>query len=103
MINDIKFVHPIDMQDGAIVISANDITTNFPYNAQSHLVFDHHSSEALCNSGQHDHYIIDTQASSAARDVWRHYGGDDAFPVCWQAMMAAVDKADSAQQTCERS
>ena len=31
LIDDIKFVHPKDMQDGKIDISNRDITTNLPY------------------------------------------------------------------------
>ena len=45
MIDDIKFVHPKDVQDGKIVLTANDITTNLPYIKGVHLSFDHHSSE----------------------------------------------------------
>src|SRR6202021_3764323 len=45
LIDEIMFVHPKDMQDGKIPISARDITTNLPYVAGCHLAFDHHSSE----------------------------------------------------------
>jgi hypothetical protein len=38
LIDDIKFVHPKDMQDGKVEITANDITTNLPYVAGAHLV-----------------------------------------------------------------
>ena len=31
LINDIKFVHPKDMQDGLIEVTDHDITTNLPY------------------------------------------------------------------------
>ena len=31
MIDEVKFVHPKDMQDGKVEISSNDITTNLPY------------------------------------------------------------------------
>ena len=31
MIDEIKFVHPKDMQDGKIEITSNDIITNLPY------------------------------------------------------------------------
>jgi nanoRNase/pAp phosphatase (c-di-AMP/oligoRNAs hydrolase) len=96
LIDDITFVHPKDMQDGKIAISGRDITTNLPYVEGVHLAFDHHLSETL-RTGQHDNHIIDADAPSAARVVWRHYGGHDAFPSAWDEMMAAVDKGDSAQ------
>ncbi|WP_286238123.1 exopolyphosphatase [Neptuniibacter halophilus] len=101
LIDDIKFVHPKDMQDGSIDITSADITTNLPYVASAHLVFDHHLSETLRNSGQPDNHIIDPDAPSAARVVWRHYGGHDAFPAEWDEMMEAVDKGDSAQYNRE--
>ena len=41
LIDEIKFVHPKDMQDGTITITENDIITNLPYVKQAHLVFDH--------------------------------------------------------------
>ncbi|NNC54920.1 MAG: exopolyphosphatase [Pseudomonadales bacterium] len=97
LIEDIKFVHPKDMQDGSIDISSRDITTNLPYVAEAHLVFDHHHSELLRNPGMHENYIIDASAPSAARVVWKHYGGHEAFPEKWDEMMDAVDKGDSAQ------
>ena len=97
LIDDIEFVHPKDMQDGKIEIGARDITTNLPYVPGAHLVFDHHDSELKRNDTSVESYVIDADAPSAARVVWRHYGGHDAFPVAWDEMMEAVDKADSAQ------
>jgi len=97
LIDDITFVHPKDMQDGKINISSRDITTNLPYVPGSHLCFDHHHSEVLRASGKQENHIIDPDAPSAARVVWRYYGGHDAFPAEWDEMMVAVDKGDSAQ------
>ncbi|MFZ6657586.1 exopolyphosphatase [Undibacterium sp. TJN19] len=98
MIEDILFVHPKDMQDGKIVVSENDISTNLPYVAGIHMAFDHHLSEALRNTdvdaGKH---VIEPDAPSAARVVYNYYGGLKAFPASWNEMMAAVDKGDSAQ------
>jgi nanoRNase/pAp phosphatase (c-di-AMP/oligoRNAs hydrolase) len=97
MIDEIKFVHPKDMQDGKIEIGPRDITTNLPYVAGAHLVLDHHSSEAIRNVGERANYIIHPDAPSAARVVYNHFGGSKAFPAAWNDMMVAVDKADSAQ------
>jgi len=99
LIDDILFVHPKDMQDGKIAITGRDITTNLPYVAAAHLVFDHHESETLRNSGERPNHIIRADAPSAARVVFQHYGGQAAFPRMTEAMMDAVDKADSAQFT----
>ena len=97
LIDDIKFVHPKDMQDGKVDITARDITTNLPYVAAAHLAFDHHLSETLRNSGERANHIIDPKAPSAARVVYDYYGGKKAFPEIADDMMVAVDKADSAQ------
>lgn len=97
MIDDIKFVHPKDMQDGKIEITERDITTNLPYVNGAHLVFDHHSSETLRNVEKRENHIIDPSALSAARVVYKYYGGKERFPKISDEMMTAVDKADSAQ------
>ncbi|MGX4641872.1 exopolyphosphatase [Massilia sp. SYSU DXS3249] len=97
LIDEILFVHPKDMQDGKIAISARDITTNLPYVAGAHLAFDHHLSETIRNTGLRPNHVIDPQAPSAARVVWNHYAGERVFPLAWNDMMAAVDKADSAR------
>jgi nanoRNase/pAp phosphatase (c-di-AMP/oligoRNAs hydrolase) len=99
LIDEITFVHPKDMQDGKVPITGRDITTNLPYVAAAHLAFDHHESETLRNTGERPNHIISATAPSAARVVYDHYGGRAAFPRVSEDMMAAVDKADSAQFT----
>ncbi|MDR2837620.1 MAG: exopolyphosphatase [Azonexus sp.] len=101
LIDDIKFVHPKDMQDGKVDISKRDITTNLPYVPGVHLAFDHHLSETLRNTGGQANHIIDAEAPSAARVVYDHYGGKATFPRISDAMMQAVDKSDSAQFTSD--
>jgi nanoRNase/pAp phosphatase (c-di-AMP/oligoRNAs hydrolase) len=96
LIDDILFVHPKDMQDGDVEITHRDITTNLPYVEGAHLVFDHHLSETI-RVGQLPNHIIDASAPSAARVVWRYYGGSTAFPRISDQMMDTVDRADSAQ------
>lgn len=96
LIDEIKFVHPKDMQDGKIEVAERDISTNLPYVEGIGLAFDHHSSETL-RVGKRDNHVIDPHAASAARVVYRHYGGAERFPGIPEEMMAAVDKADSAQ------
>jgi nanoRNase/pAp phosphatase (c-di-AMP/oligoRNAs hydrolase) len=97
LIDEIKFVHPKDMQDGKIDITDRDITTNLPYVAGAHLAFDHHLSETLRNPGERPNHIIHADAPSAARVVYEYYGGPTAFPTIAMDMMEAVDKADAAQ------
>ncbi|MEG4070648.1 exopolyphosphatase [Microcoleus sp. Pol11C2] len=97
MIDEIKFVHPKDMQDGKIEITNNDISTNLPYVEGVHLAFDHHFSETLRHEKIKINHIIDPYAASAARVLYKYYGGPAKFPDISEAMMAAVDKSDSAQ------
>lgn len=100
IIDDIKFVHPKDMQDGVIDIGPNDISTNLPYVDGVHIAFDHHLSETI-RVGQKDNHIIDPKAPSAARVVYDYYGGAVRFPAAWDKMMEEVDKADSAQYSLD--
>ena len=102
LIDEIAFVHPKDMQDGKIAISARDITTNLPYVAGCHLAFDHHSSEVGRRGDTAPaNHIIDADALSAARVVYRHFGGRPAFPRIGEDLMIAVDKADAARFTVD--
>ena len=96
LIDDIKFVHPKDMQDGKIEVTDRDITTNLPYVPGVHLSFDHHASETMRNAVQANH-VIHPDAPSAARVVFEHYGGTTRFGERYNEMMVAVDKSDSAQ------
>jgi len=97
LVDEIAFVHPKDMQDGKVEIGPNDITTNLPYVASAGLVLDHHDSESERNGAIADNHVLVPDAPSAARVVWKHYGGSAVFPRAWDDMMEAVDKADAAQ------
>ncbi len=97
MIDDIKFVHPKDMQDGTVAVTNRDITTNLPFVPGVHMAFDHHQSETMRIVEDTPNRIIIPSAPSAARVVYEHFGGKKAFPRISDEMMDAVDKADSAQ------
>jgi nanoRNase/pAp phosphatase (c-di-AMP/oligoRNAs hydrolase) len=98
MINEIKFVHPKDMQDGLIEITDRDITTNLPYVPGCYLAFDHHYSETLrLKEDEIGNLVIDPDAPSAARVVHKYFGGKSEFPRVSDEMMCAVDQADAAQ------
>jgi nanoRNase/pAp phosphatase (c-di-AMP/oligoRNAs hydrolase) len=97
MLDDIKFVHPKDMQDGKVEITDRDITTNLPYVADAYLSFDHHASEAERVSNGKPNHVIVPDADSAARVVYDYFGGAERFPRVSDEMMVAVDKADAAK------
>lgn len=102
LINDILFVHPKDVQDGAIEVTDRDILTNLPYAPGPHLVLDHHHSESerLGEQAPANHVLM-PEAPSAARVVYEYFGGKPVFTDVSDDMMAAVDQADSAQYTIE--
>ena len=103
LIDEIKFVHPKDVQDGKIELSKYDITTNLPYDPRVSLAFDHHESEVdrLKATETGGKLIIDPTARSAARVVYQYYGGKQRFPNIPEELMDAVDKGDSADFTLD--
>jgi nanoRNase/pAp phosphatase (c-di-AMP/oligoRNAs hydrolase) len=96
ILDEIKFVHPKDMQDGLVEITDRDITTNLPYAPAARLAFDHHESETLRLGETPENHIIAPDAPSAARVVYDYFGGAERFTQVTEGLMAAVDKADSA-------
>ncbi len=103
LIDEIKFVHPKDVQDGKVELSENDITTNLPYDPRVGIAFDHHESEMdrLKATETGGKLIIDPKARSAARVVYEYYGGKDKFPNVSEELLTAVDKGDSADFTID--
>ena len=97
LVDEIKFVHPKDVQDGKVELTANDITTNLPYDPRVGIAFDHHESEMDRLKAQETggKLIIDPHARSAARVVYDYYGGKKAFPNVSDELMTAVDKGDN--------
>jgi hypothetical protein len=98
LIDDVMFAEPNDMQGGRVPVTARDILSNLPYVPGVHLAFDHHVSEET-RVGAVENLIIDGAAPSAARVIFNHFGGADAFPDVSAEMLAAVDQADTADYT----
>ena len=101
LLHDILFVHPKDVQDGKVELTAHDITTNLPYRPEVALSFDHHSSEQRRVTGERDNRVMTPDAASAARVVYDYFGGAATFPNVSLEMMEAVDRADAAQLTID--
>ncbi len=95
-----KFVHPKDIQDGLIQATDNDILANIPYVKGCALWFDHHSSES--ERLGHKVYFegVSRKAPSCARVVYDFYGGD-ANPTIrrFNRMVEYVDRVDSGDLT----
>ncbi len=103
MVDEIKFVHPKDVQDGKVELTGDDITTNLPFDPRVKLAFDHHESELSRLNAEEvkDKFIIEGEAKSAARVVYNYYGGAKTFKRISEEIMTAVDKGDSADFTVD--
>ncbi len=98
LIDEYKFVHPKDIQDGLIEVSENDILANIPYVKGCKMWFDHHSSESERLGDKAEFEGESRIAPSAARIVYEYYGGDDKLSH-FKELIEAVDKVDSGNLT----
>lgn len=96
-----KFVHPKDVQDGLVEATDNDILANVPYAPGCGLWFDHHTSERERVGWDFEFKGASKECPSCARVVWEYYGGHEAFPESFDKMLEYVDKCDSAQLTVD--
>ncbi len=102
LIDDIKFVHPKDIQDGKVEVSSNDLMANIPYVEGCGLWFDHHSSEKERKAFSDFKGKSDPSAPSAARVIYEYYGGEEKFSdVHFKNLVEAIDKADTADFTVD--
>lgn len=102
IIDDRKFVHPKDVQDGLVEVTENDVLANIPYVPGAGLWFDHHASEEeRLQIDEKFHFKGEArQAPSCARIIYDYYGGDEKFGHL-KKFIDAVDKSDSATFTKE--
>jgi len=101
LIDEWKFAHPKDLQDGTIEVTENDILANVPYVKGCGMWFDHHLSEETRLGPDFSYKGSFKESPSAARVIWEYFGGHEKFPKEFDEMMAAVDKVDSADLTAD--
>jgi len=101
IMDDWKFVHPKDIQDGLVKVTGNDILANVPYAKGCGMWFDHHSSEKTRLGENAEFKGASEPAPSCARVIWDYYGGHETFPEKFDEMMRYVDKVDSADLTVD--
>ena len=94
LIDEWKFVHPKDIQDGLVEATDNDILANIPYIKGCKLWFDHHSSESERLGSNVYFEGVSKLAPSCARVVYEYYGGDAKLGK-FAEMIHFVDKVDS--------
>jgi len=96
VLDEIKFVHPKDIQDGLVVVGPDDVLANVPYVKGCGLWFDHHSSEDERKEYGAFEGRCDPDAPSAAHVIYDYYGGEEKFKGnSFKALLEAVDKSDS--------
>ena len=100
LIDEWKFVHPKDIQDGLVEATDNDILANIPYIKGCKLWFDHHSSENERLGPGTFFEGVSRKAPSCARVVYEYYGGDEKLGR-FAEMIRYVDKVDSGDLTAD--
>ena len=100
LIDDVKFIHPKDLQDGVFKAEANDVLCNVPFVPGCGIWFDHHSSEKERVGWDQSVKGESRKAPSCARIIYDYYGGEKRFPH-FQSLIEAVDKVDSGQLSKE--
>lgn len=100
MMDDVKFIHPKDVQDGKVDVASSDILANVPYAPGCGMWFDHHSSEVERTNLKGEFKGESRMAPSAARIIYDYFGGKDMFGKL-EEFVTAVDKTDSAKFTKE--
>ncbi|MCL1926015.1 MAG: exopolyphosphatase [Syntrophorhabdaceae bacterium] len=100
LIDEYKYAHPKDLQDGLIEITSNDILANVPFVPGCGIWFDHHSSESE-RLGEVTFTGMSKAAPSCARVIWEYYGGHKKFDKKLDEMLDAVDRVDSGMLTID--
>jgi hypothetical protein len=104
LVDDILYVHPKDMQDNKIAVTANDILANIPFVQGCGLWFDHHSSEHERLQLEGEFKGASKAAPSAAQVVYDYYKKNKAYADKlrkFKELIQIVGKADSAKFTKE--
>ena len=98
-IDRIALVHPQDVADRRVEITAEDVLTNVPYHPACGLWFDNHlltDARSTPPAGFRGRYA---QAPSAARVVYDHYKAAHPELSGYDALLAETDRLDSANLT----
>ena len=94
-ISEIVLVHPQDITDRLVEVTADDIIANLPYHPDCGLWFDHHLLTSSNRRPEGEFRGRYAQAPSAALLVWEHFGKDPRFA----DLVEETNRLDSAQLT----
>ncbi len=100
IVDEYKFVHPNEVQHGAVEVTSNDVLANIPYADGCGLWFDHHASE-------NERLLIEglkfegscKPAPSAAQVIWDYYSFDESSRKHLGPLLDMVNKSDLANYT----
>ncbi len=100
IIDNWKFAHPKDLQDGLVEVGEDDCLANVPFVEGCGLWFDHHSSEHERLELEGKYKGESRMTPSCARIIYEYYGGAERFPQFGE-IMEAVDRVDSGNLTLD--
>jgi hypothetical protein len=95
-IDEILLVHPQDITDNKIEITADDIMANLPYDPRCHMWFDHHAHTIMPESDYKGAYAIEP---SVARVIYDYYSSPGLSR--FEHLVSETDRFDSADLTTE--
>jgi len=102
IIDEYRFVHPKDIQEGTVKVTSNDVLANVPYVHGCGLWFDHHVSEKERLNFKTITFEGDSRpAPSAAQVIWDYFGGEIFFKKELLPLLNAVNKSDSGNLTVD--
>ena len=96
-VDQVRFAHPKDVQDGKVEITSEDVIVNLPYVKGCGMWFDHHVSQEEMVDVAGDFKGRYEVALSAARVIYDYYNSPKLKK--YEAMLGEVDRVDSAQLT----
>ncbi len=95
-VNEILLVHPQDITDSKIEITADDILANLPYDPRAGMWFDHHAHTIMPDGPYKGAYAV---APSVARVIYNYYASDRLKR--FEHLVKETDRFDSADITHE--
>lgn len=96
LIKMVNFTHPRDLQSGGALNLNEDIVTGLPFVRGGHTMAEGGIPLNVRLMKLPNNFVVDTEAPSAARVVYRYLGGQKAFPGFFEEMLTEVDRAGTA-------
>ena len=93
-VDEILLVHPQDITDHKVAVTANDILANLPFDPRCGMWFDHHAHTVMPSGEFRGAYKV---APSVARVVYEHYAAPRLLR--FEKLVRETDRFDSADLT----